>query len=81
MATVSTWTWPQESNAPGWIGDGSYIDLHPTRYNWRSDVEQVARYLVDTYGVWCNTYVDHPLDGAWILYPWTFGTRLDVDTP
>jgi len=60
VATATTWTWPEEWNWPGYIGDGSYIDLHPTRYNWRSDVEAVARYLVDTYGVWCNTYVDHP---------------------
>lgn len=57
---VSSWGWPEASEPVGYIGDGSYVDLHPTRYSWRSDVEKVARYLVDTYGVWCNTYVDHP---------------------
>lgn len=60
VATATTWSWPEAWEAPGYIGDWSYIDIHPTRYNWRSDVEEVARYLVDTYGVWCNTYVDHP---------------------
>jgi hypothetical protein len=57
---MSTCTWPWAWNPPGWIGDGSYIDIHPTRYNWRSDVEEVACYLVGNYDVWCNTYVDHP---------------------
>jgi hypothetical protein len=53
--------WSSEAyEAPGYLGDGSYIDLHPTRYNWRPDVEELARYLVDNYDVWCNTYVDHP---------------------
>jgi predicted chitinase len=60
VVSATTWTWPEESNPPGWIGDFSYIDTHPTRYNWRSDVEAVARYLVDNYDVWVNTYVDHP---------------------
>jgi predicted chitinase len=55
-----TWSWPEAWYQPGYIGDGSYVDTHPERYSWRSDVEEVARYLVDTYGVWCNTYVDHP---------------------
>jgi hypothetical protein len=56
----STWSWPNAWAEPGHIGDGSYADMHPERYSWRSDVEEVARYLVDTYSVWCNTYVDHP---------------------
>ncbi len=57
---TSTWSWPEAWDPPGYTGDGSYVDMHPERYNWRSDVEEVARYLVDNYGVWCNTYVDHP---------------------
>lgn len=77
---TSTWSWPEAWDPPGYTGDGSYVDMHPERYNWRSDVEEVARYLVDNYGVWCNTYVDHPLDGAWITYPWTCGVRVAVDT-
>ncbi len=60
-ATVpSAWSWPEAWDPPGYTGDGSYVDVHPERYNWRSDVEEVTRYLVDNYDVWCNTYVDHP---------------------
>lgn len=54
------WEWPVANNPPGWIGDGSYEDLYPTRYFWREDVEVVARYLWDQYGAWCNTYHMHP---------------------
>lgn len=57
---AEVWAWPEAWEPVGYIGDGSYIDLHPTRYNWRADVEEVARYLVDTYGIWANTYVGHP---------------------
>ena len=56
------WAWPTDLQDVGWLGDGSYVDLHPTRYDtvWRADIEEWARYLVDNYDVWCNTYVDHP---------------------
>jgi GH25 family lysozyme M1 (1,4-beta-N-acetylmuramidase) len=52
--------WPEANDPVGYWGDGSYIDYHPTRYTWRADVEEVARYLVQTYKCWVNTYVDHP---------------------
>jgi hypothetical protein len=58
------WQWPVANQPIGWRGDGSYQDLYPTRYNWRSDVEEVARYLVDNYDVSCNTYLNHP-PGYW----------------
>jgi len=35
--------------------------MFPTRYEWRPDVEQRARWLVDTFNVWCNSWYDHPL--------------------
>ena len=53
--------WP-EANDPVML-DGTYVGAHPTRYNWRAEVEQVARRTVDYYGwgnCWANTYVDHP---------------------
>jgi hypothetical protein len=56
------WTWPTDLQEVGLQGDGSYVDLHPSRYDtvWRGDIEEWARYLVDKYDVWCNTYFDHP---------------------
>jgi len=56
----STWSWPVANDPPGHIGDGCFVDLHPTRYVWRPDVEQRARWLVDTFNVWCNTYHAKP---------------------
>jgi predicted chitinase len=62
----STWSWWERDGGqplePYAIGDDSYIDWHPTRYDdvWREDVERLCRYLVDEFGVWCNTYVGHP---------------------
>lgn len=50
-------TWPDAQDDPV---DGGYQDRHPTRYNWRPDVEEWARYLVQNYNVWCNTYYEHP---------------------
>ncbi len=80
---TSTWSWPEAWYPPGYSGDGSYVDIHPERYTWREDVEEVARYLVDTYGVWCNTYVDHPpgwgLDNV-SMDVWAYSGRgYDVD--
>jgi len=57
------WTWDGNNFfQPFDFGDGSYADAHPTRYDdvWRADIEGWARYLVNNYNVWCNTYVDHP---------------------
>lgn len=59
---ISIWKWPVGTNLPGYIGDGSYIDRHPTRWTWDPHVEKFARYVVDYYRseVTANTYVDHP---------------------
>lgn len=54
------WEWPEANDPVGYVGDGSYIDYHPTRYTWIPEVDEVARYLVDNYDCWVNTYVDHP---------------------
>jgi hypothetical protein len=58
--TESTWSWPVANDPPGHMGDGSFLDVFPTRYEWRPDVEQRARWLVDTFNVWCNSHHDHP---------------------
>jgi hypothetical protein len=49
--------WPVANDPPT---SGDYVARHPTRYTWRTDVEEWARYLVDNYDVWVNTYHDHP---------------------
>lgn len=54
---VKSFKWPVANAAPV---AGNYQQRHPTRYTWRSDVEGWARYLVQNYDVWCNTYWDHP---------------------
>jgi hypothetical protein len=51
--------------APGDLGTGSYIDIHPTRYTWREDVERVIRRVYRQFGsdnIKINTYVEHPGD-------------------
>jgi hypothetical protein len=53
------WAWPVANAAPR-PNSPWYRERYPDRYNWRPDVEEVARYIVDTYGVWCNTYHLHP---------------------
>jgi hypothetical protein len=57
---VVKFKWPDDANDDPIPGAWSYQDRHPTRYTWRSDVEEWARYLVQNYDVWCNTYYDHP---------------------
>jgi len=50
---------------PGDLGTGSYIDIHPTRYTWREDVEGVIRRVYRQFGsdnIQINTYVQHPGD-------------------
>lgn len=60
---MSSWSWPVANKPP--VPDSSYYQQrHPTRYTWRPDVEAWARWLVDNYDVWCNTYYDHP-EGYW----------------
>lgn len=56
------WSWPQTIHRPGYLGDGSYVDLHPSRWDtvWRSDIEALARKMVDKYGCTANTYWWHP---------------------
>lgn len=62
----SEFSWPVADTPPGYWGDGSYIDVHPTRYTFRqTDVDEVAQYLVENYDCWVNTYVDHP-PGWWL---------------
>lgn len=56
------WDWPIADDEPWASGD--YQQRHPTRYTWRDDVEEWARFLVNNYDVWCNTYYDHP-EGYW----------------
>ena len=83
--TETTWAWPEAWDDP--IFDSPvYQDRHPTRYVWRPDVEEWARYLVDKFDgvVWCNTYYDHPegrgfevWDGAWYI----MNTSFDVWGP
>ena len=54
---VDVFKWPEANDPPT---AGNYQQRHPTRYTWRVDVEEWARYLVQNYDVWCNTYYDHP---------------------
>jgi predicted chitinase len=56
-------SWPYAWDAPI-ASSWDYVKRHPTRYNFRTDVEEWARYLVQNYDVWCNTYYDHP-EGYW----------------
>jgi hypothetical protein len=56
---AAKWSWPVANEEPV-IGSADYLLAHPTRYEWRDDVEKIARRLVDTYSVSCNTYYQHP---------------------
>ena len=56
----STWSWPVANDPPGHLGNNTVVDMFPTRYKWRLDVEQRARWLVDTFNVWCHSWYDHP---------------------
>ena len=62
--TETTWAWPAAFDAPI-LDSPIYQDRHPTRYIWRPDVEEWARWLVDKFDevVWCNTYREHPGSG------------------
>ena len=57
-----TEAWPEAWQPVGWLGDGSYVDLHPDRYTWASLVDDYIRCILGMYpgSVWANTYVDHP---------------------
>ena len=72
--------WPVANDPVGWLGDGSFVDWHPTRYDnvWRADVEALCRNIVNQYGCWANTYVDHPplwgLDAVSVDF-WAFAGR------
>jgi predicted chitinase len=54
--------WPEEFQPVGYLGDGSYIDWHPTRYTWAPLVDDYIRRILGMYPgrVWANTYIDHP---------------------
>lgn len=47
-------------------GSGSYVQKHPTHFNWDNDVKRlVDRYEEEYYGkIYINTYKDHP-PGHW----------------
>lgn len=51
---------------PGYVpwqepkNSGSYIDMFPTHYDLRADVEEVAREVVEKFNVSVNTYWKHP---------------------
>ncbi len=57
-AQRKAWSWPAANDPP--IVSPIYQLRHPTRYVWRPDVEKIARKLVDTFNVSCNTYHEHP---------------------
>ena len=58
MAEVA-FQWP-EANDDAIPNSPIYQLRHPTRYVWRPDCEAWARWLVNTFNVWCNTYYEHP---------------------
>jgi hypothetical protein len=43
---------------------GNYVDQHPTRYDWREDIEELIRLIYRRFGgpdqQEMNTYVNHP---------------------
>jgi hypothetical protein len=43
---------------------GNYVDKHPTRYDWREDIEELIRLIYRRFGgpdqLEMNTYVNHP---------------------
>jgi hypothetical protein len=50
---------------PGFSPPLPYIDVHPTRYEWREDVAGVIRRLYRQFAsdnIYVNTYVEHPGD-------------------
>ncbi len=62
VKSTSNWSWPTEVLPAGYYGSGSYVDIHPSRWGdtWRSDVEVLARQMVDQFGCSANTYYCHP---------------------
>ena len=67
MAEVATWYdywW-----ADAWVypdPESSIYQLrHPTRYEWRPDIEEWPQWLVDNFNVTCNTYYEHPEGRGW----------------
>jgi hypothetical protein len=55
---------PREPS-PGTSPPLRYIDVHPTRYQWREDVERLIRRVYRRFGsdnIKINTYVQHPGD-------------------
>ena len=54
--------WPEAWQPVGWLGDGSYVDLHPDRYAWAQLVDDYIRRILGMCRgrVWANSYVDHP---------------------
>lgn len=61
LLEAKAWEWPEANEAPI-PGSAWYAERCPTRYAWRPDVEAWARWLVENYSVWVNTYHNHPED-------------------
>ncbi len=89
-------TWDKQKTVvpPGFrplpVKSGSYLNRHPTRYEWRSDIEGLIKRIYSRWpNVHINTYVQHPGndDGKWARDTIAFdvwgnggrGSRLPVD--
>ena len=59
----STW-WYNQPWADVWAEPDPLSAIYqvrcPTRYEWRADIEEWPRWLVDNFNVSCNTYYNHP---------------------
>jgi hypothetical protein len=68
VAVVKQWEWPVTDAEPD-PNSWSYAARCPTRYSWawggRRDVEAWARWLIDNYSCWVNTYHHHP-ESVWL---------------
>ena len=62
---------------------GSYMDMHPTRYEWEPHVARLVRKLYWEMGgpdeIHVNTYFDHPPDDHPREWPVGFFDRLSLD--
>lgn len=59
---VPDFDWP-EANEPAIEDSFDFVERHPIRYTWRSDVDALIRRVLANFGVdnlSANTYVDHP---------------------
>lgn len=59
------WIGPKKEPTPRVVLDGTWMQRHPTRYGWHSDVRDVVDKVFRGFGgepwrITINTYVDHP---------------------